>query len=169
MKTITFEEYNKVTVNDLYFKGFKNRWRYFEKVIDIINQEKPKSVLELGPRTLPLVHGSDTMDKKQFGIHLTYLHDATEIPWPIKDSSYDIFIALQVWEHLKGKQQQAFEEVIRIARKAIISFPYKWFFTIRGSHWNIDERKIGKWTLDIKPQKVHITVRRAIYFFVFSK
>jgi hypothetical protein len=169
MRTVNFEEYNRAAKRDLYLKGSINRWTYYEKVIDIIKRENPKSVLELGPRTLPIVNGSDTMDKIEHIESLTFLHDATKFPWPINNSSYDMFIALQVWEYLKGKQQEAFEEVIRISKKAIISFPYKWIFTTRISHWNINDRKIKKWTLNIRPVEVHIKARRAIYFFEFDK
>jgi hypothetical protein len=168
MRTLKYTEYERVVGKDFYFWSSRKRWKYFKKAIDIVNREEPASVLEMGPRTIPLVHDSHTMDIKEHGAPITYLHDARETPWPITDDRYDIFIALQVWEHLKGKQQEAFAEVARISRKAILSFPYKWFITTHPSHWNIDEKKISEWTLGVKPKEVHIIVRRAVYFFDFE-
>ena len=97
---------------------------YFKEVIDSIKKEPPKSALELGPDNFPIVRQSDSMDKNGWLPRLTYHHDATKFPWPIKDSKYGLFIALQVWEHLQDKQKEAFREVMRIPRRAILSFPY---------------------------------------------
>lgn len=58
--------------------------------------------------------------------NIRYLHDATITPCPIEDKAYDLLIALQVWEHLEGKQQDVFKEVMRVSKMAILSFPYKW-------------------------------------------
>ena len=109
-----------------------------------------------------------------------YLHDATKIPWPIIDKEYDMFIALQVWEHLLGKQKEAFREVMRISRMAILSFPYMWDCPKDNAnypeHHMIDEKIIADWTLNIEPIKVVKILRtgervskgpRIIYFWKF--
>ena len=87
----------------------------------------------------------------------TYVFDATIKPWPIKDKLYDMFIALQVWEHLDGKQTRAFREVMRIAKKAVLSFPYHWDGGIvdkpsHRAHRNIDMELITDWTLGVEPK-----------------
>ena len=51
------------------------------------------------------------------------VHDATRIPWPIGADRYDLFVALQVFEHLGSAQPAVFDEVRRVARHAIISLP----------------------------------------------
>ena len=54
------------------------------------------------------------------------LHDATATPWPIPGERYDLFVALQVFEHLGTSRRAAFTEVRRVARHAIVSLPIEW-------------------------------------------
>lgn len=109
-----------------------------------------------------------------------YLHDATVIPWPIADKEYDLFIALQVWEHLEGKQYEAFREVMRISKMAILTFPYLWGCPKDDpnypSHYMINENIIAEWILNIDPVKTIKIPRtgkrvtqgpRIIYFWKF--
>lgn len=163
METVTYPEFVILQEKDPYYNG---RWEYFKEVIDIIKKDQPQSVLELGANTFPIVKESDSMDKNPWLPRLTYHHDANTFPWPIKDSKYDLFIALQVWEHLGSKQKEAFKEVMRISRRAILSFPYKW--NCPGDiHHNIDERRIAEWTLHVKPEEIRRTGKRIIYLFNF--
>ena len=156
---------------DKYYQG---RDKYLGKVIEIINDHiigkgfPLYSVLELGPYKLPIVEGSDVMDKYAYLPHAKYIHDATVVPWPIKDKTYDLFIALQVWEHLGNRQQEAFKEVIRTSKMAILSFPYKWEKSASLSHVGIDDRIISEWTLGVKPVLRTVVSKRAIYFFIFD-
>ena len=87
-----------------------------------------------------------------------YYHNATEKPWPIGDKEYDLFLALQVWEHLSNKQTRAFREVIRISKMAILSFPYKWEIPKENAnypeHHQIDEELLEDWTFNIKPERI---------------
>jgi hypothetical protein len=146
---------------------YVGRWEYFSEVIKLVIKEKPTKVLELGSYLYPIVKNSDTMEKNSAVPHITYYHDATNIPYPIKDSAYDLFIALQVWEHLGGKQRDAFREVMRISKMAILSFPYKW--NCPGNlHHNIDENVIADWTLHIQPEQIIKVKKRLIYFFRFE-
>lgn len=120
-----------------------NRWSYMGPICERLARLEG-SVLELGPATTPIVPGADTMDRRSYGIPLTYEWNATIAPWPIADKQYDIFIALQVFEHLKGKQSRAWGEVCRIANRAIISVPWEW--PGDGSHSGIDNKTIRSWT-----------------------
>lgn len=163
-QTITFSEALILAHEHDYYK---NRWPYFDAVIQILREEAPEKVLELGPYLTPIVKGSDTMDIRKNNPQLTYLHDAKVTPFPIADRSYDIFIGLQVWEHLDGRQREAFREVMRISKSAILSFPYKWNRP-GNHHHNIDEAIIAEWTLNTKPERIIRIEKRIIYFFKFK-
>jgi hypothetical protein len=157
--TMTRVEFKSLEKLDGYYKG---RWAYFEKIVGLINKLDFNSVLELGPYRKPMVQGSDQMDIGKARPGLTYRHDATVTPWPMEDKKYDLFIALQVWEHLGDKQQEAFKEVMRISRKAILSFPLNW--NCPGDmHHGITEDMIAEWTLGIVPKKKIRTTQREIW------
>ena len=168
---------------------YVGRWEYFKEVIKIIKNIKVNKVLELGPGFIPIVKNADIMLnplEDQFGRpdnEKVIYYNATRKPWPIKDKEYDLFIALQVWEHLDNKQTRVFKEVIRTSRMAILSFPYLWeggeeAKPSHRAHRNIDKELIGDWTLHIKPEKIIEINRtgdefskgkRLIYFWEFSK
>ena len=165
--TILYEDFIKLLETNQYYIG---RWAYFEEVISIVHEIQPQSVLELGPSLFTVVNDSDFMYKPEidsWGIPEEnskvnkYAHDATMFPWPIKDKQYDLFIALQVFEHLNDKQCEAFQEAKRISSAIILSLPYKWNCPKDNPHYPehhmIDEDTIIKWSGGLKPQKtVHI-------------
>lgn len=163
MNCITFDDFNRLSKpREEYYLG---RWVYLQEVIKMINEIKPDSVLELGPALFTVVKNADIMRKPEtddWGIpseirSREYLHDATKTPWPVDDKKYDLFIALQVFEHLVDSQIQAFQEVKRIARYAILSLPYKWNCPTDNAnypeHHMIDENTILGWTKGEAPQK----------------
>ena len=165
---MTLEKFNEIRNKEKYYAG---RWAYFSEVVNYLKDKNFDSIIELGPHKYPIVENCDTLDYDTL-YNPTYLHDASSIPWPINTRKYDLFIALQVWEHLKNKQQ-AFIEVLRITKKtAILSFPYKWT-TSSIEHRNIDEQKIAEWTCNVVPKKMLICgsggKRKIIYFFEFEK
>lgn len=171
-------------------KYYEGRWDYYKEVISIITDIKPASVLELGPGKHTMVQNSDIMvrpeddawgrPENEVGKVISF--NATEKPWPVADKSYDLFIALQVWEHLDNKQARAFREVVRSSRQAILSFPLMWDCPKDNpnypEHHMIDEELIADWTLGIKPVKVINIDRsgpevskgpRIIYYWDFSR
>ncbi len=163
MRPVTYEEFNNVAKDDPYYNG---RWGYYEKAIEILKYIKFDSALELGPNKLPLIVGSETIDISS-GVNPTYLHDAHVIPWPVK--KYDIFIGLQVLEHLKVKQA-VFLEIMRISDSAIISLPYNWKDSY-PSHNGIDLDIINHWTLGIAPKSYIITgiaMQRIVLYYEFD-
>jgi hypothetical protein len=83
----------------------------------------------------------------------------------IPDKYFDCFVALQVWEHLEN-HEQAFNEVMRISKTAILSFPYRWTHSDK-QHNNIDESVIAKWTCNIPPVHVKKIKNRIIYLWRF--
>lgn len=127
LRFISKDEFGRTPYN-------RDRWGYTSIVI-----EKARSldgvcrVLELGPGPMnrSIVDGADTMGVVNFeplkGLEkgLTIQHDARVVPWPIPDKAYDLFLALQVFEHLKGRQREAFSEARRVARHIILTLPYQ--------------------------------------------
>lgn len=166
---------------------YTGRWEYFKEVMTIVKSMDISRVLEIGPGFIPIVKNAQIMLnplEDQFGWPETEkvtVYDATRRNWPFNDKEFDLVIALQVWEHLDGKQTRAFREVIRIARMALFSFPYLWEGGIEDkpshrAHRDIDKELIGDWTLHIKPAQVIEIQRtgeefskgkRLIYFWEF--
>lgn len=171
LELMTYKDFEKL-LNSPAGSYYEGRWAYFKEVIDIVKkQDNVNSVLELGPSFLPVVKDCDIMIKPRSDAWgrpsskapKEYMHDATVVPWPIKEKEYDIFIALQVWEHLVGKQREAFKEVMRVSKMAILSFPYMWDCPKDNAnypeHHMINESIILDWTLGVEPQKI-INVQR---------
>jgi len=172
----TQSEFQNLNNTDEYYKS---RWDYFSKVIDILKNEQFNSALEIGAYKKSIINNCDMMDyidrSDQKGFpKIKYIHDATNIPWPIKDKQYDLIIALQVWEHLyqnpktlEGpKQKEAFRELQRTSNMAILSFPLNW--NLPGDcHHGISEEKISQWTNNVKPHTKLKVNSRIIYFFKF--
>jgi len=163
METITYSEFLEYQKRNSYYEG---RWAYIEEVIKIVRERKPQSALELGPSLFTVIKNADIMHKPEidmWGIPTnitskTYPHDATIFPWPFEDRQYDMFVALQVFEHLYDKQAQAFQEAKRIAKSIVLSLPYKWDCTkahagYMPSHHMIDEDVILKWAGGERPAK----------------
>lgn len=171
MKLISYADFEAMRQQDRYYNP--ERWQLYSTVLKLIRQLSPATVLELGPHKLPLVLDGDTMDRKDT-LPPTIQHDARQTPWPIADQQYDLFVALQVWEHLDAQQVAAFREVQRIARRAILSFPYRWDCRHNNpSHHGIDETVIAAWTENVPPVRVILVDsssnhRRIIYLFDFE-
>lgn len=124
-------EIEVLVARDPYYKG---RGPYLNVAggvaADLIDRGRLRSGLELGPNLRPLLYGADVIDVRHWpGLEAegrVIIHDARVAPWPIRDRAYDLFVALQVFEHLEGAQPIAFREVARVARSAIISLPIDW-------------------------------------------
>ena len=166
---ITKAEFDTALAKNPYYN---DRWGYFEEAIQQSMALKPCSVLELGCLAFPLFRSSVVMDRaKEVNPHI--VHDATTIPWPVADKTFDLFMALQVWEHLGTNQQAAFSEVRRVAKTAVLSFPLMWKCRDpKDVHHAISMETIEQWTLGTTPKKVVIMppwhVKRAIYVFDFQ-
>lgn len=171
LELITYQDFESL-VNGPYAEYYLGRWAYYKEVINIIHNEKIVNSVELGPGYMPIVKNGDIILNPlddQFGKpneiqnHM-YIFDATIKHWPIANKAYDIFIALQVWEHLDSKQTRAFREVMRIAKKAVLSFPFNWDGGLlekpsHRAHRDVDMELIHDWTLGIKP-KYSIEIER---------
>ena len=149
---MTHEQYLELCQQHPYYKG---RWGYYSAAIEILRREgfAAPDVMEIGPAMVPLVAGSQVMRLDKPSPHVrspapTYVWDVRQTPWPIGDKRYAAAAALQVWEHLDGRQSAAFAELRRVARFAVLSFPYKWTCPKDPVHHGIDDARIAAWTMD---------------------
>jgi hypothetical protein len=108
----------------------ETRWDYHNRVIELIKSlqiNNAHHILEMGTMGIPCVIGSKTIDYAERwdfkGKNPTYLHDAREFPWPIKNKEYDLFIALRVFQHLIPVQKECVKEAMRISKKVILVVP----------------------------------------------
>jgi len=164
--------------------AWNNRWGYHKAVVNMLKDVQFDRVLELGCNAVSIVNDSDCMYiggmfPQKRHIENKYEHNAIDTPWPMADKQYDLFIALQVWEHLGGRQsgnhQKAFAEVMRVSKMAILSFPYKWIARRakdkNKGHADINNEIISQWTLNAEPFKQLVVRpsnhRRKILFFKF--
>jgi len=150
-------------------KTLENRWSYMQWVLNEIKVFGPKNICEAGTQGISLDSNSFVIDIIPEFVPKTnsICHDLNEIPFPLKDKQFDLFVALQVWEHLTN-QVEAFKEVMRISHNAILSFPYKWKCASNDCHYNITKETIAKWTSFIKPVKVKQIGTRIIYVWSFK-
>jgi hypothetical protein len=121
---------NRLEITGGNWASYEGRWHYHKHAIEIIektNINDSSKVLEMGTLGINLVLGSDTIDYDERwnypGQSPTYLHDARNLPWPINDKQYELFIALRVFQHLIPVQKECFMEALRIADNVLIVVP----------------------------------------------
>ena len=160
------------------YKYHRKRWGYtgiaLAEATKLITKHGLQNALELGVPVRPIIAGADCMDYRvrpqlQPGLPMT-IHDATVVPWPFGDKQYDLFVALQVFEHLGDRQPQAFLEVRRIARHAILSLPIDWDLAdTTNIHHGITHERVLSWFAPVVPTRVVIGSRgrltRLVYVF----
>lgn len=167
-------------INDDYWnRTWEGRWKYMYPVVKELMIINPKKILEIGAYKINLTNISDNMDLEYNFIDIDnlsnkiYVQDAADVPWNIPDKYYDVVIALQVFEHFENKKQsKVFNEIIRISKNVILSFPYIWNLPSNISHHMIDDKKISEWTNSVVPQKKILITKpkvrkRIIYVFNF--
>jgi hypothetical protein len=162
IRSLRKDEFQVVAERFPYYKG---RWKYMSVAGalsgDIIDIYRATTALELGPHLRPVIVGADVMDLDERsrdtleGAGHVVVHDATVTPWPIADKQYDLFVALQVFEHLGTRQPEAFREVCRVARHAIISLPIDWQMADpTNCHHQLSAEKALSWFLPIVPTRI---------------
>lgn len=175
IRPLTKREFTFIEANDSYYRG---RWTYMsvaaDQAAELIARHDLHTALELGPSTRPLIVGADTMDRiarpDLQAEGAVVVHDATIPPWPMADKAYDLFVGLQVFEHLGSRQPEAFREVRRIARHAIISLPIDWVMPDpRNCHHGLTEERALSWFLPLVPTRVVVgnpgSKKRLIFVF----
>jgi hypothetical protein len=160
IRPITHAEFEDMIRVYHYHRG---RWKYtaiaLEQASNLIRDRGLRNALELGVPVRPIIVGADAMDYRvrpqlQADVPMT-IHDATDIPWPFGDKQYDLFVALQVFEHLSGHQPEAFLEVRRVARHAIISLPIDWLTSDPTNiHNQISRERVLSWFAPVVPTRI---------------
>jgi len=174
-KLLTKETYlDKVKIlDDKYWNNtLEIRWNYMLPVLEELKLLNPQTSIELGTAGISLMNFSDSMDKYEKYIdnnNHKYLIDAKITPWNIPDKKYDVFVALQVLEHLSPNQIEIFNEIKRISKSAIITLPYMWNCEKNDCHYMIDYDIINKWTQNTKPYKTEIINNRIMLCYNFNK
>jgi hypothetical protein len=142
---------------------------------DLIARHDLRSALELGPHLRSLIVGADVMDRAEApdlqSEGRVIVHDATVTPWPIADRAYDLFVGLQVFEHLTGAQREAFLEVRRVARHAVISLPIDWVMPDPANvHHQISRETALGWFAPVVPTHIEVgnTGPRTRLIYVFE-
>jgi hypothetical protein len=121
-------------------------------------------LIEAGTSGMPLSDKSFLYEYPEYDLNVTPFKINGE---RINNYQFDCFTALQVWEHLDN-QSAAFQEVMRISKSAVLSFPYKWTWgDVR--HKGIDGKKIEKWTCGVVPESIKIINHRAVYYWRFDR
>jgi hypothetical protein len=160
IRALTHQEFEEMAADFPYYNG---RWGYMSAALGqasmLIRRHGLRTALELGAPVRPIIVGADVMDIKARPeldptVPIT-VHDATQAPWPVEDKAYDLFLALQVFEHLRDRQREAFLEVRRVARHAIISLPIDWEMEDpRNCHHRIPNERVLSWFAPIVPTRV---------------
>jgi hypothetical protein len=160
IRPLTMLEFDDLARDFPYYSG---RWGYMSVALtqaaELIRRHDLHTALELGAPVRPIIVGADVMDylarpELDPGVSIT-LHDATVTPWPVADRAYDLFVALQVFEHLGDRQSEAFLEVRRVARHAIISLPIDWVMdNPTNLHHQISNERVLSWFAPIVPTRV---------------
>lgn len=153
-------DYLKMTVKFPYYQG---RWGYTSRALaqaaELIRRRGLRTALEMGAPVRSVIVGADVMDVTARPVLdadvSIVVHDATISPWPVSDKAYDLFVALQVFEHLKDRQAEAFLEVRRVARHAILSLPIDWVMDDpRNCHHQISHERVLSWFAPVIPTRV---------------
>lgn len=150
------------------------RWNYMKDVINELNNIRPNSGIEIGTNMISLMDGSDsialeieTVDPDNINNN-NYIMDARNVPWNIENKKYDVFVGLQVFEHLSPNQSEIFKEIERISKYCILTVPYMWDCPNDVEHHMITDDIISKWTLGYKPYRKSINSGRLMICFKFN-
>jgi hypothetical protein len=172
-KPVYIDKINRIN-NDYWRNSAEQRWSYMSFVINEIIKLNPNTSLELGVFGLSLMTFSDTMEMELDNVDIDnrsnkiYLGDCRCAIKEIPDKKYDVFVGLQVLEHLTPNQNEFFNEIKRISRYAIISLPFRWNCPDDKEHNNIDEQVIIKWTDNKVPYKNSVIENRIILCYDFT-
>ncbi len=144
---------------------YRERWTYVDAAAriadDLIARRGLASALELGAHAVPLLRGADVFDLRPSVTveppARVVKGDARVAPWPFEDRAYDLFVALQVFEHLGDRQREAFLEVRRVARHAILSLPIEWEMADpTDCHHRISHARALAWFDPVAPTRVEL-------------
>jgi hypothetical protein len=160
IRPLSEREFAEMTSAYPYYTG---RWTYtavaLAQAADLIRRRGLQTALELGAPVRPVIIGAAVMDitarpELDPSVAIT-VHDAKRVPWPYPDRAFDLFVGLQVFEHLGDRQPEAFREVRRVARHAVISLPIDWVMADpTNKHHQIPHERVLSWFAPIVPTRV---------------
>ena len=175
IRAIRRREFKAIATAYPYYQG---RWRYTSRALleaaRLIHRDRLTTALELGTPGPSIIHGAEVMDirgvKESPGSVTRTIHDARVSPWPFADKRFGLLIALQVFEHLGDAQREAFREVRRLSRHAILSVPIDWEMDDPANvHHRISEERALSWFAPVVPTRIlegnRGRRRRVIYVF----
>lgn len=176
IRPIAKREFHAMARTFAYYRG---RWGYVSLACreagELIDTYGLTSALELGAHLRSIIVGADVMDRRippeLEAEGQAIVHDATRVPWPIEEKRYGLFVALQVFEHLRDRQIEAFAEVRRVARHAIISLPIDWVMDDpTNCHHQISHERALEWFHPTLPTRIvsDETGRRKRVIYVFE-
>lgn len=160
IRAMTAADFRQVRGHSRYYR---KRARYLSVAArecdDLITRRGLRTALELGPHLRPVVTGADVIELRPppdlEGAGRLIVHDARQTPWPIEDRAYDLFVGLQVFEHLGTAQPEAFLEVRRVARHAVISLPIDWVMKDpTNSHHQLSRERALSWFAPVEPTRI---------------
>ena len=152
MDYLTHEKFKALSTND-YWKNGQYRWDYMSKAIELMQEIDPVRVCEAGTSGIPLCSDSVLLEYPYYDLNFAN--------YPFDSKHFDVFVALQVWEHLK-KPAEAFAEARRISKNVILSIPYQWKQG-DAQHVGLDDSTVLGWTRGEEPCKTIHICRRKIY------
>lgn len=147
---LTYEEFCKridILNSDYWNQSKEARWGYMSYVIDLLKNMALTHVVEAGAHDIPLSDSSFLLNYPEYDLNI--LDDYT---FPYR---FDVFVALQVWEHLENPIG-AFSAIKNIADRAILSFPYNWPDSENIQHRNIGDETILLWIGNLEPSHTKI-------------
>ncbi len=175
IRSLRKPEFDRLAARYPYYRA---RWEYMSVACaaadELIERYRLRTALELGPHLRSVIVGADVMDLRvQPDLEAegrTILHDATDTPWPIGDKQYELFVGLQVFEHLRDRQHPAFLEVCRVAQHAVISLPIDWEMgDPTNCHHRISHERALSWFAPVVPTRVEVgnpgPKKRLVYVF----
>lgn len=147
------------------------RWDYHERAIEIVKSlqiSEADQILEMGTMGASLVVGSHTLDCDKLwdfpGKKPTYNHDARKLPWPIADASYELFVALRVFQHLAPVQHDCFNQVKRVARRLILVVPSSYQNEVHPSSRGVTYSDLLEWNNGVVPTTFVETLFGDLYY-----
>jgi len=157
--------------SDYWNEGADYRWEYMEFAISELRRIGAGTICEAGASGIPLCSSSYLMDLPDHNLdkvpyHFIHRSEDKIDRIKIENKKFDAFVALQVWEHL-DYPADAFREVMRISKSAILSLPYKWTYGDKR-HRGIDMAKIAAITCNVQPENIRFIKNRIVYTWRFE-
>ena len=153
-------------------RTISNRWDYYSRVVELIKSiaiDDPAKILEMGTMGISCVDNGHTIDYEEKwafpGKKPTIVHDARQLPWPVANKQYELFIALRVFQHLAPVQGECVKEAMRIAQKVILVVPNSYDNAVHPASRGITYRDLAEYNGGIHPNLYYTSKMGDLYYF----